>query len=96
MVAGDKTGKCKAAKEVIKSLTAQLKETAENVPQESTENRGSPTLVPNRENLSNLILAEAESNGDSAHSPVQNGLREQTEPKGRAPNDVLLYQGCHT
>ncbi|KAI3839540.1 hypothetical protein MKW92_002973 [Papaver armeniacum] len=79
-VAGDETAKCKAAKEVIKSLTAQLKEMAEKVPQESTENCGSPTLAPNGENLSNLILPEPESNGDSAHSPVQNELKEQTEP----------------
>ncbi|RZC79832.1 hypothetical protein C5167_042409 [Papaver somniferum] len=53
---------------------------AEKVPQESTENCGSPTLVPNKANLSNLILPEPESNGDSAHSPVQNGLKEQTDP----------------
>ncbi|KAJ8423933.1 hypothetical protein Cgig2_032947 [Carnegiea gigantea] len=41
-IAGEETAKCKAAKEVIKSLTAQLKEMAERLPVEATQNSKSP------------------------------------------------------
>ncbi|CAA0805850.1 Regulator of chromosome condensation (RCC1) family with FYVE zinc finger domain [Striga hermonthica] len=44
-VAGEETAKCKAAKEVIKSLTAQLKEMADRLPVGSTRNIKSPTLT---------------------------------------------------
>ncbi|KAL3653329.1 hypothetical protein CASFOL_003010 [Castilleja foliolosa] len=41
-IAGEETAKCKAAKEVIKSLTAQLKEMAERLPVGSARNTKSP------------------------------------------------------
>ncbi|KAL8545085.1 hypothetical protein ACS0TY_005327 [Phlomoides rotata] len=41
-IAGEETSKCKAAKEVIKSLTAQLKEMAERLPVGSAKNIKSP------------------------------------------------------
>ncbi|GER40751.1 regulator of chromosome condensation family protein [Striga asiatica] len=44
-VAGEETAKCKAAKEVIKSLTAQLKEMADKLPVGSTRNIKSSTLT---------------------------------------------------
>ncbi|CAI9781301.1 unnamed protein product [Fraxinus pennsylvanica] len=49
-IAGEETAKCKAAKEVIKSLTAQLKEMAERLPVGSARNVKSPpftSLGPN-------------------------------------------------
>ncbi|GAB2229225.1 hypothetical protein Droror1_Dr00023362 [Drosera rotundifolia] len=41
-IAGEETAKCKAAKEVIKSLTAQLKEMAERLPVGATQDSRSP------------------------------------------------------
>eukprot|EP00258_Populus_trichocarpa_P037543 XP_024453562.1 PH, RCC1 and FYVE domains-containing protein 1 isoform X2 [Populus trichocarpa] len=43
-VAEEETTKCKAAKEVIKSLTAQLKEVAERVPVGASRNSNSPSF----------------------------------------------------
>ncbi|KAJ0101485.1 hypothetical protein Patl1_05380 [Pistacia atlantica] len=43
-VAGEETAKCKAAKEVIKSLTAQLKDMAERLPVGATRNSNSPSF----------------------------------------------------
>lgn len=43
-IAGEETAKCKAAKEVIKSLTAQLKEMAERLPVGATRNSKSPSF----------------------------------------------------
>ncbi|KAF7815663.1 PH, RCC1 and FYVE domains-containing protein 1 [Senna tora] len=43
--AGEETAKCKAAKEVIKSLTAQLKEMAERLPVGASRNLKSPSLA---------------------------------------------------
>ncbi|KAG8371016.1 hypothetical protein BUALT_Bualt13G0043200 [Buddleja alternifolia] len=45
-IAGEETAKCKAAKEVIKSLTAQLKEMAERLPVGSARNIKSPSFTP--------------------------------------------------
>ncbi|KAL1545201.1 PH, RCC1 and FYVE domains-containing protein 1-like isoform X2 [Salvia divinorum] len=45
-IAGEETAKCKAAKEVIKSLTAQLKEMAEKLPVGSTRSTKSPPYIP--------------------------------------------------
>ncbi|KAL9370072.1 hypothetical protein Peur_041271 [Populus x canadensis] len=43
-VAEEETAKCKAAKEVIKSLTAQLKDVAERVPVGAARNNNSPSF----------------------------------------------------
>ncbi|KAI3987626.1 hypothetical protein MKX01_007092 [Papaver californicum] len=43
-IAGEETAKCKAAKEVIKSLTAQLKDMAERLPVGAMRNPKSPTI----------------------------------------------------
>ncbi|XP_004491255.1 PH, RCC1 and FYVE domains-containing protein 1-like [Cicer arietinum] len=44
-IAGEETAKCKAAKEVIKSLTAQLKDMAERLPVGAVKNVKSPSLA---------------------------------------------------
>ncbi|KAI5683341.1 hypothetical protein M9H77_04569 [Catharanthus roseus] len=44
-IAGEETAKCKAAKEVIKSLTAQLKEMAERLPVGAARSIKSPTFT---------------------------------------------------
>ncbi|GAY50960.1 hypothetical protein CUMW_130640, partial [Citrus unshiu] len=44
-IAGEETAKCKAAKEVIKSLTAQLKDMAERLPVGTLRNIKSPTFT---------------------------------------------------
>ncbi|KAG0498898.1 hypothetical protein HPP92_003589 [Vanilla planifolia] len=44
-IAGEETAKCRAAKEVIKSLTAQLKELAERLPGGTTKNSELNSLV---------------------------------------------------
>ncbi|XP_075093487.1 PH, RCC1 and FYVE domains-containing protein 1 [Nicotiana tabacum] len=50
-IAGEETAKCKAAKEVIKSLTAQLKEMAERLPVGASRNIKSPTSFSLASNL---------------------------------------------
>ncbi|XP_057976857.1 PH, RCC1 and FYVE domains-containing protein 1-like isoform X2 [Malania oleifera] len=45
-IAAEETAKCKAAKEVIKSLTAQLKEMAERLPVGAARNCKSPSFNP--------------------------------------------------
>lgn len=61
-IAGEETAKCKAAKEVIKSLTAQLKEMAERLPVGATRNCKSPpfsalpSAAPTVADVSNVSL----------------------------------------
>ncbi|PHT68625.1 hypothetical protein T459_28112 [Capsicum annuum] len=50
-IAGEETAKCKAAKEVIKSLTSQLKEMAERLPVGASRNMKSPTSFSSGSNL---------------------------------------------
>ncbi|KAK4358914.1 hypothetical protein RND71_021143 [Anisodus tanguticus] len=50
-IAGEETAKCKAAKEVIKSLTSQLKEIAERLPVGASRNIKSPTSFSSGSNL---------------------------------------------
>ncbi|KAJ8551330.1 hypothetical protein K7X08_000700 [Anisodus acutangulus] len=50
-IAGEETAKCKAAKEVIKSLTSQLKEVAERLPVGASRNIKSPTSFSSGSNL---------------------------------------------
>ncbi|KAG9142959.1 hypothetical protein Leryth_006229 [Lithospermum erythrorhizon] len=59
-IAGEETAKCKAAKEVIKSLTAQLKEMAERLPVGSARNVKSPTFTSFISNsVSNETVADS-------------------------------------
>ncbi|KAG5566324.1 hypothetical protein RHGRI_002056 [Rhododendron griersonianum] len=80
-IAGEETAKCKAAKEVIKSLTAQLKEMAERLPVGAARNIKSPSIISFASNtlsneLSNvsvdrlngqLTFQEPDSNGSNGH-----------------------------
>ncbi|KAK6776312.1 hypothetical protein RDI58_027313 [Solanum bulbocastanum] len=50
-IAGEETAKCKAAKEVIKSLTSQLKEMAERLPVGASRSIKSPTSFSSGSNL---------------------------------------------
>ncbi|EEF49567.1 Ran GTPase binding protein, putative [Ricinus communis] len=75
-VADEETAKCKAAKEVIKSLTAQLKELAERLPVVPTRNSSSPSFyfssaTPPREVSS--AVNEHLSSPTTYHEPDSNG-----------------------
>ncbi|VFQ95498.1 unnamed protein product [Cuscuta campestris] len=84
-IAEEETTKCKAAKEVIKSLTAQLKDMAERLPVGVVQNMESPTassgLVPGFNDVSKLCIdndydqlssQDLESYGTRSHS-LSNG-----------------------
>lgn len=68
-IAGEETAKCKAAKEVIKSLTAQLKEMAERLPVGAARSTKSPSFtslgsIPVSGDITNVSLDK--SNGQQA------------------------------
>ncbi|KAL0459137.1 UNVERIFIED_CONTAM: PH, RCC1 and FYVE domains-containing protein 1 [Sesamum latifolium] len=80
-IAGEETAKCKAAKEVIKSLTAQLKEMAERLPVGSARNTKSPPFtslgppsIPN--DIANLSIdrVNGQTNGPELESNESNSL----------------------
>ncbi|XP_042498405.1 PH, RCC1 and FYVE domains-containing protein 1-like [Macadamia integrifolia] len=83
--AGDETAKCKAAKEVIKSLTSQLKDIAKRVSEGSTTSirSGSTASIPspiiNESSLGRLNSPKLESNG-SVNPQSCNGTKTQTGP----------------
>ncbi|CAA0813202.1 Regulator of chromosome condensation (RCC1) family with FYVE zinc finger domain [Striga hermonthica] len=62
-IAGEETAKCKAAKEVIKSLTAQLKEMAERLPVGSARTIKSPSLVSNDVSNASVDILNGQING---------------------------------
>ncbi|CAK7336529.1 unnamed protein product [Dovyalis caffra] len=66
-VAEEETAKCKAAKEVIKSLTAQLKDVAERVPVGAARNSNSPSFFTLATLLHALFLLEFLSNSIFPH-----------------------------
>ncbi|KAJ8637038.1 hypothetical protein MRB53_011305 [Persea americana] len=84
--AGEETAKCKAAKEVIKSLTAQLKDMAERLPVGAARNNKPPSMTsfstspassdisaPTYDRLSSPVTSfEPDSNGSNS-IPVANG-----------------------
>ncbi|XP_077224014.1 PH, RCC1 and FYVE domains-containing protein 1-like [Tasmannia lanceolata] len=84
-VAGEETAKCKAAKEVIKSLNAQLKDMAERVPGGSRLNSKSGSIanilgLPSSDNhLSSLTVHETESNGHLSNAIFYNGTKTQAD-----------------
>ncbi|KAM3337320.1 PH, RCC1 and FYVE domains-containing protein 1-like [Capsicum galapagoense] len=67
-IAGEETAKCKAAKEVIKSLTSQLKEMAERLPVGPGRNIKSPKSVSSESNITSSDIP----NGciDQVHSQL--------------------------
>ncbi|KAK6138227.1 hypothetical protein DH2020_028030 [Rehmannia glutinosa] len=87
-IAGEETAKCKAAKEVIKSLTAQLKEMAERLPVGSARNIKSPPLIPLGSPLSNDI--------SNASVDLLNGQISGQELQPYESNNQLLSNGAST
>ncbi|KAL0370318.1 UNVERIFIED_CONTAM: PH, RCC1 and FYVE domains-containing protein 1 [Sesamum angustifolium] len=84
----EETAKCKAAKEVIKSLTAQLKEMAERLPVGSARNMKSPPFTPHGPSLSSDV-SNASLNG--TNGPI-NG--QELEPY--ESNNLFLSNGSNT
>lgn len=86
-IAEDEAEKCKSAKEVIKSLTAQLKEMAERLPGHTTGyNEGS--IAENTSNIQNQFsneshaangtISEAQSNRNLKDKTLRNGTKQPT------------------
>ncbi|XP_006854768.2 uncharacterized protein LOC18444535 isoform X2 [Amborella trichopoda] len=72
-IAGEETARCKAAKEVIKSLTAQLKDLAERLPVGAARKLSSDISTVHGDRLNNqLVVHESETNG-TTNSSVTNG-----------------------
>ncbi|KAJ0083255.1 hypothetical protein Patl1_29396 [Pistacia atlantica] len=88
-IAGEETAKCKAAKEVIKSLTAQLKDMAERLPVGALRNIKSPTFTSfGSSPASNDIL-----NVSLDRLTVQTAF---PEPESNGSNNQLLSNGSST
>ncbi|XAR60319.1 hypothetical protein NMG60_11033638 [Bertholletia excelsa] len=85
--AGEETAKCKAAKEVIKSLTAQLKKMAERLPVGAARNIKSPSF-----GSVNPVSNEA----PNAVIDRLNGQVTYQEPDSNGSTDVLLSNGSST
>ncbi|KAJ7960566.1 Regulator of chromosome condensation (RCC1) family with FYVE zinc finger domain [Quillaja saponaria] len=88
-IAGEETAKCKAAKEVIKSLTAQLKDMAERLPVGAARNVKSPSLTSFGSNpMSSEVF-----NASVDHLNVQATCQEQDV---NGSNSQLLSNGSST
>uniref|UniRef100_A0A0A9DAV5 Uncharacterized protein n=1 Tax=Arundo donax TaxID=35708 RepID=A0A0A9DAV5_ARUDO len=74
-IAGEETAKCKAAKEVIKSLTAQLKGMAERLPGGAAKNSKLPPLpgIPIPSDISSMATESLGSPGSSSGEQITNG-----------------------
>ncbi|KAK2431451.1 hypothetical protein P8452_44631 [Trifolium repens] len=84
-IAGEETAKCKAAKEVIKSLTAQLKDMAERLPVGAAKSVKSPSLASVGSN--ELSYASVDRLNIQATSP---------EADLTGSNNLLLSNGSST
>ncbi|XP_058096545.1 PH, RCC1 and FYVE domains-containing protein 1-like [Magnolia sinica] len=89
-VAGEESAKSKAAKEVIKSLTAQLKDMAERVPEGAVTGNKSGSIASHAYNILSLTLSdnhqsdqtgslESEFNGHLSNPLSCNGTKTPTE-----------------
>ncbi|KAH7836713.1 hypothetical protein Vadar_004648 [Vaccinium darrowii] len=88
-IAGEETAKCKAAKEVIKSLTAQLKEMAERLPVGAARTMKSPSLVSLGSNpISNEV--------SNTSMDQLNGRITHQEPDSNGSNFHVLSNGSST
>ncbi|KAA8529441.1 hypothetical protein F0562_033760 [Nyssa sinensis] len=97
-LAADEAEKCRAAKEVIKSLTAQLKEKAERVPEEQVASSkldstaghmlNNPNPPFDESNVTSQISPKSESSNSSTNSFLCNGTKSPTEKTER----VLHYE----
>ncbi|XVF69472.1 hypothetical protein PTKIN_Ptkin11bG0085000 [Pterospermum kingtungense] len=88
-IAEEETGKCKAAKEVIKSLTAQLKDMAERLPVGAARNIKSPSFTP-------LGSSPASNDVSSVSVDRLNGQIMCQEPDSNVSSTQLLSNGSNT
>uniref|UniRef100_A0A5B6ZD70 Uncharacterized protein n=1 Tax=Davidia involucrata TaxID=16924 RepID=A0A5B6ZD70_DAVIN len=88
-IAGEESTKCKAAKEVIKSLTAQLKEMAERLPVGAARNIKSPSFTS---------FGSNPSSGDVSNAPIDrlNGQITCQDSDSNGSNSLLLSDGSNT
>ncbi|XAR62370.1 hypothetical protein NMG60_11017102 [Bertholletia excelsa] len=87
--AGEETAKCKAAKEVIKSLTAQLKEMAERLPVGAARNIKSPSVT----SFSSGPVSNEVSNATIDRLNGLSGQVTRQEPDSDGLNGQLLFNG---
>ncbi|KAL7126952.1 hypothetical protein ABFS83_14G221500 [Erythranthe nasuta] len=101
-VAGEESAKCKAAKEVIKSLTAQLKEMAERLPVGSARNIKSPPFTPLSPSLLNDVsnvsidLPNGQINGQELQPYESNNLLSNGSSTASNRSSVQSRQGSQT
>lgn len=86
-IAGEETAKCKAAKEVIKSLTAQLKDMAERLPVGAGRNNKSPFFTslgstPAFSDISNTSIDRLNGQITMLQEPDTNGSNVQLHSNG--------------
>nr|XP_043631740.1 PH, RCC1 and FYVE domains-containing protein 1-like [Erigeron canadensis] len=85
-IAGEESSKCKAAKEVIKSLTAQLKDMAERLPVGAARNIKSPSFtsfgsnLASGDTLSNGLVDRHNGQMVPYEEPDTNGSNSQLKP----------------
>ncbi|PWA59608.1 Brevis radix-like domain-containing protein [Artemisia annua] len=90
-IAGEETSKCKAAKEVIKSLTAQLKDMAERLPVGAARDIRSPSFTSFGSNLSSSdVLLNAPDDLPNGQMPSYK------EPDLSGSNTQLALNGSST
>ncbi|KAH6755431.1 Regulator of chromosome condensation family with FYVE zinc finger domain-containing protein [Perilla frutescens var. hirtella] len=93
--AADEAEKSKAAKEVIKSLTAQLKEMAERVPEkqvvcshlDTNDQMGNDTNGPSNGSLVMSKTSPKSESGGSSTAPLSNGTEAQVQKSERTIQD---------
>ncbi|KAK9062710.1 hypothetical protein SSX86_019899 [Deinandra increscens subsp. villosa] len=86
-IAGEESSKCIAAKEVIKSLTAQLKDMAERLPVGAARNIKSPSLASNissGEIFSNAPVDRSNGQMIPYEEPYSNGSKSPLKPNSRS------------
>ncbi|MFS7924460.1 putative chromatin regulator PHD family [Helianthus anomalus] len=89
-IAGEETSKCKAAKEVIKSLTAQLKDMAERLPVGAARDLKSPSFTSFSSNLASsdvLLNALVDQPNGQGQTPSYK------EPDSSGANTPLVLNG---
>ncbi|PON97609.1 Zinc finger, FYVE-type, endofin [Trema orientale] len=109
--AGEEAAKCKAAKEVIKSLTAQLKDVAERLPVGASRTVKSPSLTSLGsdlvcsdvsspvDRLSGQALSEPDSNGSNGQFHSNGSTTASNRSSGhnkQAHSDVTTRNGSRT
>ncbi|KAL8122356.1 PH, RCC1 and FYVE domains-containing protein 1-like [Apium graveolens] len=87
-IAGEETAKCQAAKDVIKSLTAQLKDMAERLPVGASRNMKSTTLA-------SLGVNIASSDIPNASNDIMNGHMTNQDPDSNGSNGQILSNGSN-